>query len=199
MNAAVSSPVAGLASATLDRLLPGLGAGDSPEGRRPAWQDAGPLGAEAVGPLVEAMQSPDAEMARAAKRALWSVVDHAGRPGAGDSRREVLGRISEALVRGKSPPGVVRELLWMLGTLGDSGVVPLLADKLADPVMREDARCVLQRVPGEASAKALREAMEQAPDDFAVALADALRARGEPVSGRPSRRLVPSRRTQVGA
>ena len=50
--------------------------------RGPAWQTAESAGAPAVRPLAEVMMDPDFETARAAKRALYRIVRHAGRPGA---------------------------------------------------------------------------------------------------------------------
>lgn len=183
---------------TVERLIRRLGAGDATGGARPAWQEAGPLGAPAVAPLIGVMGGKDAELARAAKRALWSVVDHAGRPGADEDRERVVAELGLAMGRVGLSISVVRELLWMLGSVGDDRVVPSLAAKLVDRDLREDARCVLQRIPGEAALRALREALDRVPGDFAVAIADALRARGEVVDGRPSRRLVPDRSTGVG-
>ena len=45
-----------------------------------AWQSAGPYGAAAVTPLAALMADWDFELARKAKRALYLVVRHAGRP-----------------------------------------------------------------------------------------------------------------------
>ena len=51
--------------------------------RGTAWQQAGPAGAQAVGPVAALMTDPDFEVARSAKRALWSETSAAsiGRPG----------------------------------------------------------------------------------------------------------------------
>jgi len=166
--------------------------------RGPAWQHAGPLGAPAVAPLVRTMSDPDRETARAARRALWSVVDYAGRPGADPERAEVAAELSTVLDRVTEPVATRREAVWMLSTIADSAAVDVVAARLKEAELREDARCVLQRIPGKQALMALRVALMEATDDFAAALADALRARGEVVPGRPSRRLVPSRITAVG-
>lgn len=166
--------------------------------RGPASQHAGPAGAPAVEPLIRAMADPDAETARAARRALWSVVDHAGRPGADAERAAVAAELAVVLDRRSEPVATRREITWMLSVIGDGAVVDVVAARLKETELREDARCVLQRIPGRQALMALRTALAEAGDDFAAALADALRARGEVVLGRPSRRLVPSRATAVG-
>jgi len=53
--------------------------------RTEAWLGAGDVGAPAVKPLAEVMTDSDLEVARAAKRALWKIVRHTGRPGANDN------------------------------------------------------------------------------------------------------------------
>jgi len=58
--------------------------------RGPAWQGAAPCGAPAVKPLAEVMSEPAFEVARSARRALWKIARHAGRPGAGKERKAVV-------------------------------------------------------------------------------------------------------------
>jgi HEAT repeat protein len=164
--------------------------------RGPAFHNAGPLGAPAVRSLARAMSDADPEAARAAKRALWNVVHHAGRPGA---TREALA-VERALVAlpPSQPNSIRREVIWMLSEIGGSESIPHLAALLSDPLLREDARCALQRIPGTESLAVLRRAQGSTDPSFAEALADALRARGEKVDHPPSRKLQPTRRTTVG-
>lgn len=190
------SPSAAVATSPSD-LIAKLGNPDDSV-RGPAWQQAWSMGPSVVGPLIAAMGGNDHETVRAAKRALWNVVDHSGRPGASSDRHAVVKALIAGLNGGGLPVVVSRELLWMLSTIGENDAVGVVASRLADPELREDARCVLQRFPGRSATEALRDALKKATDDFAVALADALRARGESVKDQPSRRLVPVKATGVG-
>lgn len=165
--------------------------------RGPAWQMAGTLGARAVEPLARTMNDPDGETARAARRALWSVVDHAGRPGAEIEREAVTSELCAVVEEPALGLPARREAVWMLSTLGDPDAVDVVAARLNESDLREDARCALQRIPGGRATRALQTALAGAKDEFAAALADALRARGEVVHGRPSRRLVPTRVSAV--
>ncbi len=164
--------------------------------RGPAWQGAAPLGAPAVKPLVAVMADNNFEIARAAKRALWKIVRHAGRPGADNEAAGVTAELTSSLGGSQTAP-VRRELLWMLSEIGSDEAVPPMASLLADAEVRDDARCCLQRMPGQLSLAALKQAFASAPEEFKYALAESLRARGEKVSGYASRKLVPSKQTRV--
>jgi hypothetical protein len=141
------------------------------------------------------MADADFEIARSARRALWKIVRYAGRPGAGKEAAAVTAAIIPLLSRG--PAAVRRELLWMLSEIGRVPAVAPIAALLADADLREDARCCLERIPGRRSLAALKRAFSTAPDEFKFALAESLRARGEPVHGYPSRKLVPRKSTRV--
>jgi len=65
------------------------------EVRGDAWQNAGPAGAAAIAPVATLWTDPDFEVVRSAKRAVWNIVRHAGRPGAGKEAKAV----EAALVR----------------------------------------------------------------------------------------------------
>lgn len=163
--------------------------------RGTAWQDAGPQGAPAVNPLAAAMTDANFEIARAAKRALYKIVRHAGRPGAPREARAVARELIALL--SASPTVVRREVLWMLSEIGSDDAVTPIAALLADKEVREDARCALMRVSGRRATAALRSAFASAPEEFKFALAESLRRRGEKVNGYPSQKLVPTRQTKV--
>jgi HEAT repeat protein len=163
--------------------------------RAAAWQGAGPLGAPAVQPLAKVMAHSDFEIARAAKRALWKIVRHAGSPRAGKVRKAVQAELV-SLLR-SAPLPVRREALWMLSEIGDDGAVGPLAGVLGDAEVREDARCALERVPGAKASRALEHSLTTAPEDFRPALANSLRVRGRKVAGYPSRKLAPVKQTTV--
>ena len=163
--------------------------------RGPAWQGAARQGAPAVKPLAEIMANPDMEVARAAKRALWKIVRHAGRPGAAKEGKAVVAQLIPVLSGAATP--VRREVLWMLSEIGGDEAVAPLAAWLADKELREDARCALQRIPGNKATAALKKALATGPEEYRPAVAVSLRARGEKVDGYPSQKLVPTKQTTV--
>jgi HEAT repeat protein len=164
--------------------------------RGPAWQTAESAGALAVRPLAEVMMDPDFETARAAKRALYRIVRHAGRPGAKHEAEAVTGEL--VLVLGSAPAPVRREAMWMLSEIAGDKAVAAMATMLADPEVREDARCALMRLSGSKATSAFKAAFAKAPEEFKYALAETLRERGIKVNGYPSQKLVPNRKTTVG-
>ena len=164
--------------------------------RAGAWLHAESVGAPAVKPLAGVLADKDIEGSRAAKRALWRIVRHAGRPGADGERNAVV--LELVAVLGDHKTDVVqREVIWMLSEIGGDESVAPIARLLVDADLREDARMSLQRIPGDTSIAALRAALAAAPDDFRPNLAQSLRARGVDVLGIPCRKLVPTKRTEV--
>jgi HEAT repeat protein len=162
-----------------------------PNVRGPAVQTAGGIGAPAVKPLAALLTHADFEIGRAAKRALFQVVRHAGRPGAEAEAKAVEAELC-SLLRNEAVT-IRREGLWLLSEIGGDAAVGAMAELLTDHQVREDARCALTRVPGANSTAALRAAFGSAPEEFKSALAESLRQRGEKVDGYPSRKLTPTR------
>jgi HEAT repeat protein len=163
--------------------------------RGPAWQDAARFGAPAVKPLAEVLRDADFEVARAAKRALWRIVRHAGRPKASAEAAAVVGELTPLLAAG--PAHLRREVLQMLSEIGGAEVVGDIAALLSHEELREDARQTLERIPGKASLAALKNALASAPEEFRYALAESLRARGEKSDTYPSGRRTPAKQTTV--
>lgn len=182
------------APAAVDQLIANIRNKDDAV-RGPAWQGAAPHGAAAVKPLADVMADENFEIARSAKRALWVIVRHAGRPGAAREAAAVTKELVPLLA--KRPVAVRREVLWMLSEIAGDGVVDAIAPLLGDAELRDDARCALLRLPGRKVNAALKAAMARAPEEFKYALADSLRLRGETVKDYPSRKLVPTRTTKV--
>jgi len=164
--------------------------------RGPTWQTAESAGAPAVRPLAEVMMDHDFETARAAKRALYRIIRHAGRPGAKHEAEAVTAEL--VLVLGSAPARVRREVVWMLSEIAGDKAVAAMASLLADPEVREDARCALMRLSGRKATSAFQSAFAAAPEEFKYALAETLRERGVKLNGYPSQKLVPSRKTSVG-
>jgi HEAT repeat protein len=160
--------------------------------RGPAWQGAAPLGAPTIKPLADvALSDADMEVTRAAKRAMWKIVRHAGRLGAAKEQAAVETALIPLLAAGE--PNVRRDFIWMLSEIGGDDSVRPLATLLTDKDLREDARAALQRIPGRKSLAALKLALKTAPEDYRPAIAVSLRARGEKVKEYPSQKLVPTR------
>jgi HEAT repeat protein len=191
MNNADNRDVAGAAEAqSVPALIDNIKNPDDAV-RGPAWQSAPRFGAPAVKPLFKLLADPDFEAARAAKRALWKIVRHAGRPGAGPEREAVAAEL--VLVLQNPAAAVRREALWMLSELGREDAVAPVAALLADQDVHDDARAALERIPGERSLAALKKGLTTAPEEYRPAIAQSLRARGVPVSGYPSQKLVPKK------
>ena len=164
--------------------------------RAEAWLSAGEVGAPAVRPLAAVMTDKDLEVARAAKRGLWKIVRYVGRPGAGSEKRAVTAELI-ALLSDNQPTPVRREVLWMLSEIGQNKVVEVVTALLSNSELREDARMVLQRIPGRKSIAALRAGLKAAPRDFKINIAQSLRQRGVRVRGLPCVKLVPTKKTNV--
>jgi len=163
--------------------------------RGDAWQGAAKYGAPAIQPLAVFMTDENFEAARSAKRAIWKIVRYAGRPGATNEATAVE---LELIVLTEDPRiPVKRESIWMLSEIGTDVCVERLAVLLENHVVRDDARMALQRIPGEASLKALQLAFQYAPNNFKHNLAEALEKRGHPAAGYPSLKKIPTKKTTV--
>jgi HEAT repeat protein len=201
---------------TVKELVQGLNSNDD-KVRTEAWLSAGEYRARAIKPVAllfgrmdkrvnrlvkqnasnEEIAQP-LEVGRAAKRALWKVVRTVGAPGARGKKMTVT-RLLE-LLSDEQPVAVRREVLWMLSEIGEgSQVVDPVAALLANEQLREDARMVLQRIPGDEAVVALREGIETVPEDFRLNIAQSLRARGVQVDPNryPCQKMVPTRGTKV--
>jgi hypothetical protein len=101
------------------------------------------------------------------------------------------------LLKEDPPAAVHREVFWMLSEIGTGDSVKAIAALLSNKTTRENARMALERIPGEESMVALKSALDAAPDDFKVNLAQSLRARGTQVHGLPCEKLKPTKQTNV--
>ncbi|MFH1267056.1 MAG: HEAT repeat domain-containing protein [Planctomycetota bacterium] len=185
---------------TLDALLDRI-QNDDPNVRTEAWQAAGSVGCAAIKPLAKIVAGGELEVARAAKRAMWKIVHTVGAPGAGDAKGAVEADLI-GLLGNDQPASVRREAFWMLSEIGGDDTVDAireLPDILEDTEVREDARCCVERIPTEAAVEALKEGLEDAPPEFALAIAQSLRARGVEVDQAkyPCQKLVPTKQTSV--
>ncbi len=179
----------------VDELIAGIKSSSDKE-RTEAWQSAGEVGAPAVKPLAKVMIDDNLEVARAAKRAMWKIVRHTGRPKANKEKRAVEKELTGLL--GKDQPVAVRrEVLWMLSEIGARISIKPIAGLMRNKNLREDARMALERIPGKRTVTTLKAAFEKAPEDFKPNIAQSLRKRGEEVEGYPCKKLVPTKKTDV--
>jgi HEAT repeat protein len=170
--------------------------------RADAWTRAGKTGAAAVKPLAAVMTSGDAdrEVALAALRALWRIIHYVGRPGGENEAAAVLPEL-HGLMAEAWPEALRREVLAMLSAIGGAESVPVVVASLTSSELLEDARCTLERIPGEESLAALKEALITVPEKYRNNIAQSLRSRGVKLDHKlyPNEKLVPKKSTEVGA
>jgi hypothetical protein len=162
-----------------------------PKVRTDAWLRANEVGAPAVVPLASLVVSGELETSRAAKRGLWKIVRTVGAPDSAGQKSQVLAALITVLQTRKEPI-ILREVLWMLSEIAGGETCDAIGPFLSDPGLREDARCVLERIPGSESLAMLKGALEKAPEDFKMNIVQSLRARGVEVPGYPCQKLVPT-------
>ena len=75
--------------ASLKNLISDIKDSDS-HVRTKAWQAAGEVGAAAVRPLAKLVDEGEMEVSRAAKRAMWQIVRHVGRPGGDGNEKDAV-------------------------------------------------------------------------------------------------------------
>jgi len=159
-----------------------------PDVRTEAWLSAGMVGAAAIDGLAKLVIEGNLEVGRAAKRALWKIVRTAGAPDGAREKSLVLNQLLKLLDAAK-PPSLRREVLWMLSEISSGKAdVDAVAELLSHPDLREDARCALERIPGDRSLAALKEGFARAPKDFKLNIAHSLRARGADVPAAPEKK-----------
>ncbi len=193
---AMTAGTAGAAKTkAVDELINGI-KDKSDKVRAEALQSAGGVGAPAVKSLAKVMADEDVEVMRAGRRALWRIVRHAGRPRARDEKKAVVTELISLLGDGQ-PASVRREVLWLLSEIyGRTSIKPIAA-LLSNKELCEDARMVLQRIPGKQSLAALKKGLKAAPKDFKLNIAQSLRKRGVKVRGLACVKLVPTKKTNV--
>jgi hypothetical protein len=164
--------------------------------RAEAWYGAGPMGAAVVPQAAALVSNPNREISLAASRALQRIALYSGKPGADADRVAVVGAFVK-LLDGKQTVRVRLVAVSALSEIAGDEAVDAIAALLVEPDLREPARMALERVPGEKSLAALRNALAQAPADFKPNLAQSIRRRGIEVPELPDGKLTPSKPTQV--
>ncbi|MCP5115393.1 MAG: hypothetical protein GY953_31580, partial [bacterium] len=91
------------------------------------------------------------------------------------------------------PTEVRREVLWMISELSDAKQAAQPVAALLDNTdLREDARKVLERLPGDDAVAALQAGFTRADEGFKFHIAQSLRKRGVAVPGYPCQKLLPT-------
>jgi HEAT repeat protein len=184
---------------TLDKLLAAIQS-DDVDTRANAVLAAGPSGAKAMKPLAKIVATGDLEVGRAAKRAMWKIVRCVGAPGVAEKQAVVTQLVD--LIATDQPAAVRREAFWMLSEIGANETVDAIRDMpdlMDEKEMREHARCAIERIPTDAAVALLEEGLDNVPEDFQLAVAQSLRARGVAVDENkyPCKKLVPTKQTKV--
>lgn len=162
--------------ANLNQLIQNLKSADA-DVRYAAWRSAGPAGAAAIVPIAELMASTDKGVVRSATEALGRVAHHAARPTASKNERRAVAQALLQVASAPRPRMVRAEALHQLGFVAEERNVSALARLLEDKEVREDVRMALERIPGNASLRALEEALRRAPADFQPNLRQAINNR----------------------
>lgn len=170
--------------------------GEDEDIRAKAWKYAYVAGPAALRALAENVEGTELEVGRAAKRAMWKIVRHAGRPGADTERQQAVDELLKLLKPGL-PRAVLVEVMWMLSEIGGDESVNPVASHLMNKELREDARLVLERLPGDRSLGVLKAMLKTGPDDFKSNIAQSLRRRGIEVDEPPCVKLKPTKQTEV--
>jgi hypothetical protein len=172
---------------TLDQLIQDIQSDDHIV-RAAARDQAGTVGAVAIGPCGEIAASDNFEVARAANRAIQNIVYFTGRPGAEAEAAAVAAELLNLLDESK-PTQLRKDALWMIWQIAGEQATNRVAACLEDPEIAEDARMALERLPGEAATAALKTAFDKASEVDRPALAYSLGMRGVMVKGVPDLRL----------
>jgi HEAT repeat protein len=177
----------------LEELVRGIRS-DKPGVRTAAWQQAGTVGPSAVKPLAKLCTEEDLEVGRAARRGLERIVRTVGAPGVKSAKPAVIRELLALLVDNQLI-ALRRDILWFLSEIGGGESVEPITLLLKHQVLREDARMVLERIPGEESLASLRTALGSVPEDFRLNIVQSLRVRGEAVDPEryPCQKLVPTK------
>jgi hypothetical protein len=147
------------------------------ETRLRAQQGAGPAGAEAIAPLADIAAASDKGAAKAARGAMETIAHHSARPGAGAEARTVSTELLK-IAQSDRPKQVRADALNLLGyTASDGKIVAGISALIANMELRDEARMALERIPGNASLNALKQAAQVAPADFRPHLEQSVRNR----------------------
>ena len=151
---------------------------DSADTRFTAWRQAGEA-SPAVIPQLGKLAAGQNGVGKAAREALTTMAHSVGKDPASANRAGVVKGLLAVSGPDYPLPARVHALRLLSGVaLEDS--VPAIAKWMGGAELREEAVYCLERIPGEASNKALMAAYKDAPDDFKPRILAALGHRRAP-------------------
>jgi len=162
---------------TLDEFLARIDGADA-NARYEAIRGAGPIGAAAVAPLAARLTHENRLVAEGARQAIESLARFAGRPDAPE--RQAVCEALAALLDAKQTEKVRRIALGLLGEIGGPAEIPAMAALIPDPALRDDALATIDRIPGEASERALVAALATVPKDVLPSVIVSIKHHGCP-------------------
>jgi HEAT repeat protein len=137
---------------------------DSADTRFAAWRQAGEA-SPAVIPQLGRLAANQTGVGKAAREALTSMVHSVGKDPASANRAGVVKGL--AAISGPDYELPVRvHAVRLLSNVASEDAVPAIAKWIGGAELREEVVYCLERIPGDASSKALIAAYKDAPDDF---------------------------------
>lgn len=137
---------------------------DSADTRFAAWRQAGEA-SPAVIPQLGKLAANQTGVGKAAREALTTMVHTVGKDPASANRAGVVKGLVEIGGPGYALPVRVHALRLLSNVAGEDSV-PAIAKWIGGAELREEVAYCLERIPGDASNKALMAAYKDAPDDF---------------------------------
>lgn len=130
-----------------------------------AWRAAGEVDPSVIAQLGKLAASNDPGIAKAAREALTTMTHSVGKASGTPRRAAVVKGLLEISGGGSTMPVRFHAFRLLSGVAGDDSVAAI-AREIHNPDLREEAVYCLERIPGEASLRALIEAYPNAKDDF---------------------------------
>jgi len=151
---------------------------DNADTRFAAWRQAGEA-SPAVIPQLGRLGANQTGVGKAAREALTTMVHSVGKNPASANRTGVVRGLLE--ISGPDYALTVRVFaLRLLSNVASEDSAPAIAKWISGAELREEVVYCLERIPGEASNKALMAAYKDAPDDFKPRILAALGHRRAP-------------------
>jgi hypothetical protein len=130
-----------------------------------AWRSAGEAPPSTIPELGKLAGGSQPGIAKAAREALTTMVHSVGKDPGSPNRAAVVKGLLEIASPAYALPVRVHALRLLSNIAGEDSV-PMIAELLKNPELREEAIYAIERIPGAASDRALLSAYEPAPADF---------------------------------
>ena len=147
--------------------------------RMDACKRAGAIGAQAIAPVAALLVHSDYETAKTARMAMERIVVYAARPGAESERRNVARELARLLGE-PHPISTKTEALRLIAWIGEDEEAAAITPLLEEEALADEVRMSLERIPGEASTRALLAALDHAPTHLRIGLLNSLGRKKNP-------------------